>query len=70
MLSSASNTISETRGGKPEGSRVARVIAATPELSGVSRSVSEMELRELDSMLLQLELHASCKTRQIEHALH
>jgi hypothetical protein len=63
--SSSRNSLTETPGEKPEGSRAAQVVATALEPSGFAPGISLRELRELEGGFPNVELHASCKMRQI-----
>jgi hypothetical protein len=54
--SSSRNSLLETTGEKPEGSRVAPMNRAAPETFGFSPGVSQRELRELERGFPKLEL--------------
>jgi hypothetical protein len=50
QLSSSRNSLQETPGEKPEGSRAARVVGAALEPSGFYPGVSQREVRELEKV--------------------
>jgi hypothetical protein len=70
LHSGSLNSISDTQENKSKGYKAAPTTRAAIETSGFFPCVSEMELGELECRIMQLKLHASCKTWQFSYPFY